>query len=126
MDNSSDNEIDEDCQAEIDALLDEIDALQPDPDEKEAVVQEVDWLTAQAEESENDGTVVELGVHMAMSPTECLAAMLRKSHKLRGVIVVGVNHDGELVLNNSESSRAQSTYLLLEAIDYIRGVRMHD
>jgi hypothetical protein len=58
-----------------------------------------------------------------MTPEECLSFCAREAGDWTDVIVLAVDQEGELViLASKDISRQYAVWLLLEALDYVRGV----
>lgn len=66
--------------------------------------------------------VIDLGPHINMTPEQCLEYCNRTSSNFQDVLVIGYDDDGELITRSSKLSREQTVFLLLEALDYARGV----
>lgn len=69
------------------------------------------------------GSVHLLPPHERMTPVECLSRASAEVDGYSDVIVVATGSDGDLVVLSSGMTRAEATFLLMEAVDYARGKR---
>jgi hypothetical protein len=65
--------------------------------------------------------LVQLNPHENMSVKECLTFSARNHDEYQDVIVVGYDSDGSVILRSSHLTRQAAVFILLEALDKVRG-----
>lgn len=66
--------------------------------------------------------LVQLNPHSNMTVQECLEFSARNAADFQDVIVVGYDHDGDLLVRSSNMSRKDAVWALMAAIDHARGL----
>ncbi|NKX16213.1 hypothetical protein [Brucella pseudogrignonensis] len=65
--------------------------------------------------------IISLGAHERMTVKECLDYCARDHDGYQDVIVVGVDHEGNTILRSSRLTRAEASFILMDALDRARG-----
>jgi hypothetical protein len=67
-------------------------------------------------------TTIQLSPHENMTVEQAIGYVHRNSWEYRDMIAVGHDEDGKLLIRSSHMSRAEAVFLLLEALDWARGI----
>lgn len=63
-------------------------------------------------EAEPEDKIIELGPHINMTVEQCLQLCLRQHKDFHSVMVIGWDHDGDLMLRSSAMKRHEANWLL--------------
>jgi len=67
------------------------------------------------------GEVLQLSPHVNMTVEDCLTYCNRNAADYQDVIVIGYDQDGDLIIRSSHLSRADASFLLMNALDQAKG-----
>ena len=66
--------------------------------------------------------LVMLNPHERMTAEQCLSHCALDHENFQDVMVIGYDHDGELIVRSSAMSRKDAVWMLLAALDEARGI----
>ena len=67
------------------------------------------------------GKIFLLNPHNHMTAAEALQHCNMDAENFQDVMIIGWDADGDLIVRSSEIKREQAAWLLLAALDYVRG-----
>lgn len=69
---------------------------------------------------------IQLSPHDNMTVEQTIGYLHRNSYEYRDVIAVGHDEEGKLLIRSSHMSNAEAVFLLLDALDWARGITRGD